>query len=269
MKQIQTQAQVDEARSHLKNCLRDAFSPAAVCFITALYARLKPLYRSIEDFDVKAFGDYATKLETLMDPAGIYDFLRLSLVQPQRGAEEIVAREILKLNEARGDGAGFEPLAYRLFEIDAIAKTHTEDPPPKFIHEAFETYLRTLTTDGHSYYLAIDEVLAIAEASNANVVVTRQEVGCYKVVGYRFGCPGAIAVLVMHGERRGHYGRLCTVSEAGQREADVKASRLADEQRRREEQRKRGKIKRVSEIEQKLRAEAKEEHERKRRRETQ
>jgi hypothetical protein len=69
MKKIQTQAQVDEARSHLKNCLRDAFSPAGVCFITALYARLKPLYRSIEDFDVKAFGDYATKLEALMDPS--------------------------------------------------------------------------------------------------------------------------------------------------------------------------------------------------------
>ena len=99
-----------------------------------------PLYRSIEDFDVKAFGDYATKLEALMDPAEMFVCLRLSLLQPQRGAEETVARDILKLNEARGDGAGFEPLAYRLFQIDAIAETHTEDPPLNFIHEAFETY---------------------------------------------------------------------------------------------------------------------------------
>ena len=88
-----------------------------------------------------------------------------------------------------------------------------------FRTEAFETYLQSLTTDGHSYYLAYDEVLAVAEAVPSNVVVTRREGEGFEVVGYHLGCPGAVAVLVMHGLRRGHYERLCTLREHEQRTA--------------------------------------------------
>jgi hypothetical protein len=174
-----------------------------------------------------------------MDPDARFDLLRQAFLQPGRDAEAIVAGEIYSLNETRSDGVAFEALAHRLLELDAIAKTRTEDPPDNFLNEAFETYLQTLTTEGHSYYLAYDEVLAIAEAVRANVVVTRREGERFAVVGYHLGCSGAIAVLVMHGVRRGHYERLCTLREHEQRTADMEASRIVEERRHREEQQRR------------------------------
>ena len=86
-----------------------------------------------------------------------------------------------------------------------------------------------------------DRVLAVAQAVRANVVVTRREGGRFAVVGYHLGCPGAVAVLVMHGLRRGHYERLCTLREHEQRTADTEAeaSRLVEEERRRGEERQR------------------------------
>jgi hypothetical protein len=170
LKQITTDEQVDEARRRLHEGLSDVFSIEAVGFIIALHSRLKH-FGSIEKFDVEGIDGYGTKLEALMDPDARYDRLRQAFMQPGRDAEATVADEIYSLNETRRDGVAFETLAHRLLELDAIAKTRTEDPPYNFVNEAFETYLRTLTTDGHSYYLAYDEVLAVAQAVRTNVVV--------------------------------------------------------------------------------------------------
>ena len=193
---------------------------------------LKPLFGSIEKFDVDGIDGYATKLNALMDPDPRYDILRRSLLQPGRDAESTVASAIYALNESRArrglhDGDAFEDVAHRLLQIDAISKTRSEDPPAGFVDDAFETYLRSLTTEGHSYYLAYDEVLAVAEAVRANVVVTRLEGGRYVVIGQHLGCPGDVAVVVMHGVRRGHFGRLCAVRELEQRAAAVVAARQA------------------------------------------
>ena len=143
----------------------------------------------------------------------------------------MVADAIYALHDERRHGEAFEGIAHQLLEIDAIVKTRTEDPPHGFMRTAFDTYLRCLSTEGHSYYLAIDEVLAVAEATEANVVITRQEDEQYRVIGQHFGNnESTVALLVMHGEKRGHFERLASMSEVHQRCTEREAARSAREE---------------------------------------
>ena len=109
-------------------------------------------------------------------------------------------------------------MAHRLLELDALERTLSEDPPTGFIADAFETYLQALTTEGHRYYLSPGEILAIAEAVHANVVVTRlvsqgpEASSHYEVINSHCGEPGKeVAVIVMHGTTQGHFERLVNV----------------------------------------------------------
>ena len=63
------------------------------------------------------------------------------------------------------------------------------------------------------------------------MVVARKEGYAYRIIDYHFGCAGPAAVIVMLGEGRGHFERLCTVSE--EREArEQKRAALEAERRR-------------------------------------
>ena len=229
--QVNTEQRVDTARTSLHAGLQLLFQPAAVGFITDLYFRLKPLFSSIEKYDEEGTGAYSTKLEALMDPDPRYDIIRKSLLQPARDAEHIVADAIYALNDIRHDGEAFESVAHQLLAIDAIEKTRSEDPPHGFMRAAFDTYLRCLSTEGHSYYLAYDEVLAVAEATEANVVITQQKDEQYCVIGQHFGnSESTVALLVMHGEKRGHFERLASMSEVQQRCTEREAARSAREE---------------------------------------
>ena len=126
-------------------------------------------------------------------------------------------------------------------EIDAVEKTHSDEPPLNFFDNAFETYLESLSTEGHRYYLPPDEVVAIAELVGSNVVVARKEGHVYRVIDYHLGCAGPVAVTVMLGAGRGHFERLCTVSEVSEAHNlnEQKRAALEAERRREAEERER------------------------------
>ena len=73
-------------------------------------------------------------------------------------------------------------------------------------------YLFALGTEGHEYYLAPEELLSVAEAIHANVVITRESATHFEVDSYTVGWPGEIAVLVLRGAQRGHFERLVPAS---------------------------------------------------------
>ena len=212
-RQHATERSVDHARGELRVLSRAAFVPAAVGFIDALYHTLKHQYSVITDFNDAGVDGYDTKLEAMMDPDARYDGLRLAMLLPMRDAAASIADHIYVLSQQRDDGGSFEDVAHKLLQIDAIEKTHSEDPPDTFIRDAFGTYLTAFSSEGHDYYLSPDEVTAVAEAAGCNVVVTRAEGRAYKVIDYHLAHEGPIAVLVLRGLRRGHFERLCPVEE--------------------------------------------------------
>ena len=67
-KQIETATEVDRVWEEMMQESRLAFQPASVDFVQALYARVKPIFRAIEDFDRHGIDGYETKLVALMDP---------------------------------------------------------------------------------------------------------------------------------------------------------------------------------------------------------
>ena len=73
---------------------------------------------------------------------------------------------------------------------------HNVESPQGFATEAFSYYLEALATEGHNYYLSLEELLATAEAVGANVIITRLKDNQYRVYGQHLGCDGEVAVLV-------------------------------------------------------------------------
>ena len=73
-------------------------------------------------------------------------------------------------------------------------------------------YLFALSTEGHEYYLAPEELLSVAEAIHANVVITRESATHFEVDSYTVGWPGEIAVVVLRGAQRGHFEQLVPAS---------------------------------------------------------
>ena len=125
-------------------------------------------------------------------------------------------------------------------------RPNDDGPPVGFEADTFACYLEALRTEGHDYYLSPDEVLAVAETVQANIVITRLEHGEYTVIGYNLGCQGDIAVLVLRGQQRGHFERLC----------NVRALDHVQEQHNEEERLRLGKVedaRKASEEEQRLR----------------
>ena len=75
----------------------------------------------------------------------------------------------------------------------------------------------------------------------AIVMITRLRQGQYNVIGHHFGCDGEVAVLLLKGEGRGHFERLCSVVLLQEALREKKAESRRAEERRCGEERKRKK----------------------------
>jgi len=98
----------------------------------------------------------------------------------------------------------------------------TEGQPEWFLQEAIPIYLKALETEGHEYYLSLDELLEIAKASNTNLVVTQYQGAELEVIGQHLedGSPPIFLELTGNSER-GHFTRLMesrTVSASRQQD---------------------------------------------------
>ena len=107
-------------------------------------------------------------------------------------------------------GVVFETIANGLLTLGELGNAEAEtDPPADFEADAFNVYLKALGTEGHDYYASPLEILAVAAAVNANVIITKQDNprSSYNVVCFHLCCPGEVAILVQRGYKRGHFER--------------------------------------------------------------
>ena len=195
----------------------------AAGFLDDLFEDLKPRYPNLEEYDT------AGKLERILEQQESNDKFRMTLFLPQNDAAGHVAARIHDLLRGYGKGVHeeFREVATLLEKIAKVDRRHQEEAPEGFVTETFPFYLEALATQGHSYYLTPEEVLATAEAIHANVIITRKRDGeeHYHVIGHHLGCDGEIAVLVLHGEGRGHFERLCSMAAVQKRKAEVELER--------------------------------------------
>jgi hypothetical protein len=136
---------------------------------------MKPLYGAVADFDTTPFGAHTTKLAALRDPDPTYDLLRMALFLPEATAASSVARMLLQLTDAWRDGGEetFQQVGWHLLDFDKFEK-QSQASPTNFERLSLETYFEALGTEGHSYYFSVTELLAIATAVGANVVVSQR-----------------------------------------------------------------------------------------------
>ena len=111
--------------------------------------------------------------------------------------------------EGRVDVEPFLAVAYLLLDFGDTRNVQGGEEPQNFGTDTFGCYLAALSTEGHEYYLSMDELVEIAKSVRANLIITRLQGQRYKVVGQTLRGVGETAVLVMRGGRRGHFDRLC------------------------------------------------------------
>lgn len=145
-------------------------------------------------------------------------------------------------------GVNFITVADGLLHVSEMGEAELETNAPKvFVADAFDVYLTALGTEGHGYYASPLEILAVAAAADASVVIARPDpcASCYDVIGSHLCCPGEIAILVLRCARRGHFERLCTLDIVVGAEtivAEAARCRREEEERRRQKERERKKM---------------------------
>ena len=169
--------------------------------IYEIYKRLHPLYTHLEEYGHKQTEDgvHATKLEALLDPNRCYDGLRCAFFRPGPDASVNVSNcimEVVDMKEFNADVFDLSRYFLRttaegIRSLNTFGNADVEtNPPENFEREAFDTYLFALGTEGHEYYLAPEELLSVAEAIHANVVITRESATHFEVGSYNVGAPG-------------------------------------------------------------------------------
>ena len=132
-----------------------------------------------------------TKLNAIRDPRPCFDALRHGFFVPQRDSCANIAQAIC---DQAGESVAFMNVAATLVGLSDMP---SGEPiaPNGFDTDAFEAYLAAMATPGHAYYLSCDELLAVAEAVRANVVIAERVDDIYRVVGHTLTGAGPIAIV--------------------------------------------------------------------------
>ena len=166
------------------------------------------------------------KYAAVFDSRPCFDAIRSSLLRPtQHGARarsqamfEIVDQLRDCPNIVRQKG---EELAARLMEEDDNSPVE----PINFVQLAWPAYFKAL--QDRRYYFSCEELLWLAECTDANVVVAKSQAGRFLVEGYELGHAGVSAVIYLQagaqGRVRSHFERLCTESAVSEARANPAA----------------------------------------------
>lgn len=209
---------MNRARGVLKELCREACTLAPHGFLRSFCDHQKLVYSAVlVDYDGVPYGAYPSKFAALSDPAPEYDVLRETLFLPRIDAAAAIGNDLIHLAgrwEGDGDVSIFDRIGSFLFVFDEQTK-HAAIEPCGYTDDVFDTYLAALATEGHEYYMSVWELLAVAEATHTNVIVTELLDNTYDIIGKYLGGHGNVAVVVPRGDgidrQRGHFERLCAL----------------------------------------------------------
>ena len=169
--------------------------------LTEIHSRMMSIYSSTEDY------------AELQNPCSDYDQLRvkffLPTIQEARNIVEIIS-EILDDMTDPADREIFSPIIDVLLQIADTNVRYTRGLPEWFIQAAIPPYIKALGTEGHDYYLSIDELIEIAKAAHTSVVVTQCQGNELQIRGYHLEDDGTSPTFLelTGAKERGHFSRL-------------------------------------------------------------
>ena len=182
----------------------------------------------------------AHKYAVLFNPDPAFDRLRRAFILPTEGDRERVAHILFEMAEPIAPDAKVERLAaFLLDEQRAVVSTAA---PATYLDDVWPAYLQAVATHGHRYYFSYDEILAIADAACANVIVLQRMGNVVQILDRSLGRgPCALVVIRNTGGScvRGHFERLLAKAQVQdalrareeaattrRREAQLEAARL-------------------------------------------